>query len=213
MRNNWIMVIGLLGALGVLAAGCGDDDSGARAEGAGGAAASPAVLPQKLTQPNMKSVPEPDASPAEDASFAENLAYELRSKTLKMAQAPGDTTASCPKKISSTSGTTVTCTTTYEDLTITWKVTLGDKAAWSDNYVTFEAAPDQGLITQEGVAKLLYGNYRDSIDYALCNNIPKAVLAPLDQPSKYSCEVVDKGTAPTGYSTPVRATEAGPRAY
>lgn len=153
------------------------------------------------------------ALPADDAPFDENLAYELRLKTLKMAQATGRTTAECPKGLESKSGTRASCTTTYEGLKVVWDVTIGKKAGWSDNVVEFDAVPDKGILTSDGVARLLYGNYRDSIDHARCNDIPKAVLVPLNVKTKYSCEVVFKGRTPGGLAEPVRATDAGPRVH
>ncbi|WP_232107999.1 hypothetical protein [Streptomyces gossypiisoli] len=156
---------------------------------------------------------EPDA-PADDAPFSQQLEHELSVRTLKMAQAEGKTTAQCPSDIESQTGKRATCTTTYDGLKISWDVTIGEKAAWSENYVEYEATPSTGIITEAGVAKLLFGNYKGYIDYAMCNDIPKATLAPLTEASKYECEVVDKGEEPTGLaSSTVRATEAGPRAY
>ncbi|WP_406297217.1 hypothetical protein OH782_41715 (plasmid) [Streptomyces sp. NBC_01544] len=171
------------------------------------------MLPQKLTKPETEPEMEPQPSPAADAPFDENLAYELRGKTLKMAQAAGKTTAECPKGLESKSGTRATCTTTYDGLKVVWKVTIGKKAGWSDNVVEFDAVPDKGILTSDGVARLLYGNYRDSIDHARCNDIPKAVLVPLNVKTKYSCEVVFKGRTPGGLAEPVRVTDAGPRVY
>ncbi len=202
----------IAGSLALLATGCGSDSGGS--EGSATPKPDGPVLPQRLEKP--PAMPDEDKaqpSPAADASFSENLAYELRRKTLDMAKAPGKITANCPADVSSKSGTVVTCKTTYEGLEVEWSVRIGDKAAFSNNYVDFTATPKQGILTRDGVARLLYGNYRDSIDYALCNNIPKAVLVPLDVKSKYACEVVMKGKQPTGYSEPVRATDAGPRSF
>lgn len=62
------------------------------------------LLPQKLTEPTREPddlEPAASASPAADASFAENVAWELQGKTLKMAGAPGETTGTCPKDLGS----------------------------------------------------------------------------------------------------------------
>jgi hypothetical protein len=210
MRSKPIMALSLLCVPGMLTTACGsgDDTNPAKA-----VAVQPSVLPQRLDRPDLDAKLEPKA-PADDASLAENLSYELRKKTLAMAQAPGDTTAHCPKQISPKPGTTVTCTTTYAGLTVTWKVTLGGTADWSvGDYVTFKATPDQAVLTKIGVARTLWGNHRDTIDYAMCNNVPEAVLVPLNEKTKYNCEVVDKGKQPTGYGSAVRVTESGPRVY
>jgi hypothetical protein len=156
-------------------------------------------------------MPKEEPSPSDDATLSENLAYELRRKTLDMAKAAGEVTARCPKKVASKNGTRVTCTTTYEGLEVVWDVNIGEKSALSDNLVEYEAVPRKGILTRDGVARLLYGNYRDSIDYALCNDIPQAVLVPLNAKTTYTCEVVFKGKQPTGYAEAVRVTEAGPR--
>ncbi|MFJ3723857.1 hypothetical protein ACIPYQ_14945 [Streptomyces sp. NPDC090045] len=70
------------------------------------------LLPQKLTKPIIGSL-EPTASPAAEATFAENVVHELQ-QTLTMANAPGTVTGECPKGMDSKPGTTVTCTITYE---------------------------------------------------------------------------------------------------
>ncbi|MEW2298221.1 hypothetical protein ABZ719_36995 [Streptomyces sp. NPDC006743] len=211
MRSKIVIT---LGAAALLATGCGgkSDPSAADAK-ASASASAPAAMAQKLTRPAASPELEPSPSPAGSAPFSDQLAYELRSKTLEMADAPGRTTAQCPKTTGSKKGTKVTCTSTYEGLEIRWEVTLGDKAPWSvtGDYVSYEATPSTGILTRDGVARVLYGNFGP--EYVLCNDIPKAVLAPLNAPSKYSCEPVGKGKKPTGYGTPVRATEGGPRAY
>lgn len=208
MRMKIVIAVSVVG---LLATGCADGSSGSSKDAK--SAPSPTVLPQKLTKPETEPETEPQPSPAADAPFDENLAYELRGKTLKMAQAAGKTTAECPKGLDAKSGTRATCTTTYEGLKVVWKVTVGKKAGWSDNVVEFNAVPDRGILTSDGVARLLYGNYRDSIDHARCNDIPKAVLVPLNVKTKYSCEVVFKGRTPGGLAEPVRVTDAGPRVY
>jgi hypothetical protein len=212
MQMKIISVVMSTAAVGLLATGCGSEGSGSGDAGAKPAAVG-AVLPQKLTEPPALPEEELQPSPAGDATFGENLAYELRRKTLNMARAAGEVTAACPKGLTAKSGTTVTCTTTYEGLKVEWDVTVGDKPGWAQTMVEFEAVPRQGILTRDGVARLLYGNGGDSMDYALCNDIPKVVLVPLDAESKYSCEVVFKGKDPVGAATAVRATAAGPRVF
>ncbi|MBC2869858.1 hypothetical protein H1R13_34365 [Streptomyces mexicanus] len=202
-----------LAAAGLLATGCGGGKSDSSDADAKVSAPAKVTMTQRLTDPGSSPDPEPSPSPADSAPFNEQVAYELQKRTLKMAHAPGKTTGECPKGLSSKEGTKATCTTTYEGLKVQWKVTVGDKAAWSfsGDYVTFDATPSTGIITRDGVARLLFGNF--SPEYVLCNNIPKATLAPLNVASKYSCEPVYKGDKPHGYGTPVRATEDGPRSY
>lgn len=206
-----ILGVGLAGVALLVSAGCSSGGGGGDAGGKASASAA-AVLPQKLGKP-AGAAPElePDASPAADAAFSEQLEYELRGRTLKMAGAPGVTAATCPEGLESSKGTTTTCAVTYDGVKVQWTVRIGDNAAWSDQYVQYEATPDSGILTRDGVARLLYGNY-STMDYALCNDIPAAALVPLNSESKYRCEIVFPGKQPTGYASPVRATEAGPRA-
>ncbi|MFF3910289.1 hypothetical protein ACFYZJ_31030 [Streptomyces sp. NPDC001848] len=202
-----------LAVAGLFVTGCGGEKSDTSHADAKASAPGKVAMTQKLTNPGTSPSLEPSPSPDNAAPFAEQLAYELQNRTLKMADAPGKTTGQCPKGLSSKKGTKTTCTTTYEGLKVQWDVTIGDKAAWSvtGDYVSFEATPRAGILTREGVARMLFGNF--SPEYVLCNNIPKATFAPLNAQSKYSCETVDKGEKPLGYGTPVRATENGPRAY
>ena len=205
-------IVSLVGAALLVTAGCAGSDSGA--DNAGGKPSPTAtVLPQKLTKPGPRPDLAPQDSPAADASFAEQLEYELQTRTLTMAHAQGKTTATCPSGMESSKGTKTTCTTTFNGLKVQWTVTIGDKADWSydGGYVQYEATPSTGILTRDGVARLFFGNYSDA-DYLLCNNIPAAALVPLNAQSKYKCQVVFKGEKP-GYADPVRATEHGPRSY
>ncbi|MET9414634.1 hypothetical protein ABZY03_10680 [Streptomyces klenkii] len=204
------MSVLITGAVCLVAAGCGGGKSGA--DGAGGEPKPAAtVLPQKLDKPPAMPDDKAEPSPAADASFSENLEYELRRKTRTMAGATGSITAECPEGLGSENGTQATCKTTFEGLQVEWDVRIGEKSLFST--VKYTATPRQGILTRDGVARLLHGNYKGSIDYALCNDIPKAVLAPLGSPSKYRCEVVMKGQKPSGFAQPVRATDSGPRYY
>ncbi len=208
MRMKIIAAVGF-GCL--LTTACGSTDAGP--DGADSKPSpAPTVLPQRLDQPDMNPDLEPPA-PADDAPFADRLEHELIVGTLKMAQAEGKTSAECPGDVKPAKGTKTTCTTTYEGLKIDWTVTFGDDAAWSSDYVRYDAKPRTGLITRAGVAKLLFGNFKGSIDHALCNDIPKATLAPLHAKSTYECEVVGKGEKPQGVTSAVHATDAGPRVY
>ncbi|MEU5367365.1 hypothetical protein ABZ354_28505 [Streptomyces sp. NPDC005925] len=208
MRMKIVAAVGFTCLLATACGGteAGSDDAGTKPDPAR------TVLPQRLDQPDMDPDLEPSA-PADDAPFTEQLEHELIVGTLKMAQAEGRTTAQCPGDVKPAKGKKTTCTSTYEGLKIEWTVTFGDDAAWSSDYVQYDAKPSTGIITRAGVAKLLFGNFEGSIDHALCNDIPKAVLAPLNAKSTYACEVVDKGEKPQGWTSAVHATDAGPRVY
>jgi hypothetical protein len=198
----------MVGAVGLLVTGCGGGDSGSDDAGSKSAAAFP-VLPQKVPKPPAMPEGELQPSPAADAPFSKNLAYDLRRKTLDMAMAEGKTVGECPDDVASKTGTRVTCTVTYEGLEVVWDVTIGDKSGWSDNVVQYKAVPRKGVLTRDGAARLLYGNYRPEL--VRCNNIPKAVLVPLNAKTEYTCQTVDKGKP--GLVEAARVTDSGPRFY
>ncbi|MBM7442859.1 hypothetical protein [Streptomyces sp. HB132] len=209
MRTKILYMV-IATAVSLSASGCasGDSDTAGADEQVIGE-----ILPQKLARPADRPKEDLQPSPADDATFGENLAHELRRKTLAMADASGEATAECPEDIGSTSGSQVSCTVTYEGLEVAWNVSIGDTSGWSDNVVEYTASPRTGVLTREGVARLLYGNHSDSIDYVLCNDIPEAVLVPLNTETDYTCELVPKDKEPIGLNESVRVTEAGPRVY
>ena len=182
-------IVSLVGAALLLTAGCAGSDSGADNSG-GKPSPTATVLPQKLTKPGPRPDLAPQDSPAADASFAEQLEYELQTRTLTMAHAQGKTTATCPSGMESSKGTKTTCTTTFNGLKVQWTVTIGDKADWSydGGYVQYEATPSTGILTRDGVARLFFGNYSDA-DYLLCNNIPAAALVPRRRPALHPIRI------------------------
>lgn len=208
MRNKIVTAV-IVGAVGLLATGCGGGGSGSGGAGAKSAPAFP-VLPQEVPKPPAMPVGELKPSPAPDAPFSENLVYELRRKTLDMAGAPGKTAGACPKGLGSKAGTRATCTITYEGLEVVWDVSIGEKSGWSDNMVKYQAVPRKGILTRDGAARLLYGNLAP--DLVRCNNIPQAVLVPMNVKTNYACQIVRKGEDP-GLVEAVRVTDAGPRFY
>lgn len=196
-----LKIITAVCAVGLIATGCSGEGSAADK------APEPALLPNKLPKPAP--LPEEEPPTASDAPFNENMERELRRKTRRMASAAGDVTAQCPKELGSKSVTQATCTSTYNDLTLTWDIYIGDASSWSDSVVNYEATPRKVLLTRDGVLRLVYGNF--SADEVRCNDIPEAVL--LDwrqaQATNYQCQVVykEKGAmSPDKY----KATDDGP---
>ncbi|MCX4546281.1 hypothetical protein [Streptomyces sp. NBC_01565] len=193
-------------SVAVLATGCGGS-------GAKSAKPEPSVsrLPNRLDRPGPLPEGELQPSPAADAPFAANVEYAIRKKALGLGGGTGEVTAKCPKDFVSTKGATAVCTSEYKGAVVEWDVTIGDKSGWSDNLVTYTATPRQGLITQEGVRRIIFGNSDDTLDHILCNDIPEAVTVPMG-PTQYTCQQVMKD-GQVYYPQPMRATDIGPRAY
>ncbi|MEU8779318.1 hypothetical protein [Streptomyces sp. NPDC048606] len=205
MRMKILGVVAVT-SVAVLATGCGGTD-------AKSAKPAPSVsrLPNRLDRPEPLPTGELQPSPASDAPFSANVEYALRKKTLGLGGGTGEVTAKCPKDLNSTKGTTVVCTSEYKGAVVQWDVTIGDKSGFSDNLVTYTASPRQGLITQEGVRRIIFGNSGDTLDHILCNDVPEAVAVPMG-PTPYTCQQVMKD-GQVYYPQPMRATDAGPRAY
>ncbi|MDJ0380376.1 hypothetical protein [Streptomyces sp. G-G2] len=205
MHKKIIGIAGVVSA-GLLATGCGG-------AGSKGAAPRPSIsqLPNRLDRPGPRPEGELRPSPAADAPFAANLEYELRKKTLSLANATGEVTAECPKDVGSKKGSTALCTSHYKGAEVQWDVAIGDTSVWSDNYVTFTATPRKGIMSREGVQRIIFGNADGTLDYIRCNDIPEAVTVPMG-PTPYTCQQVMKD-GQLYYPQPMRATEDGPRAY
>ncbi|MFD7031519.1 hypothetical protein ACFWAR_26175 [Streptomyces sp. NPDC059917] len=206
MRMNTIGLVGVVSA-GLLATGCG---------GAGSRSAAPAPsvsqLPFRLDRPAPRPEGDLQPSPAADAPFAANLEYELRKKTLALANATGKVTAKCPQDVASRKGTTVVCTSRFKGAEVEWDVAVGDKPGWSQNYVTFTARPRKGIMSKEGAQRIIFGNSDGTLDHIRCTDIPGAVAVPMGPTPQYACQQVMKDGR-VYYPQAMRATEDGPRAY
>ncbi|MFE5724061.1 hypothetical protein [Streptomyces erythrochromogenes] len=107
-------------------------------------------------------------------------------------------------------GTTVTCTITYEGVQVAWDVTI-DETGWSQNFVGYTAFPAQGLVTRDGVARLMFGN-DSTLDHAVCSDIPKAALVPFGK-TESKCEKVSQRKQPIGYNQSIHITTTGPMVH
>ncbi|MFF3786237.1 hypothetical protein [Streptomyces sp. NPDC001933] len=203
-----IATVAIASALALMTAGCAGEESGSHDSAAKPAPARP-VLPQKVPKPPALPEEELQPSPDSDAPLSTNLVYELRRRTINMARASGKTAGECPRDLKPKAGTKATCTITYEGLEVVWDVTIGEEPGMWDNLVQYQAVPRKGVLTRDGAAGLLYGNYDPEL--VRCNNIPKAVLVPLNAATTYTCQTVDKGEP--GLVESVRVTEAGPRFF
>ncbi|MEU0231396.1 MULTISPECIES: hypothetical protein [unclassified Streptomyces] len=187
--------------LGLPLTGCGtgaDDDS----------APKPAFpeLPQKV----MKPVPEPTGglrpSPPPGAAFHEVVAFGLREKVLDMVNTDGTTTARCPASLKAKEGAEAVCVSTWEDLSIEWDI-LVHKLPDAPDDLKWSAEPRMAILARDGAANAVHVSYAP--DLVRCNNIPEAVLVPVEREMKeYTCQTVTDGRA--GKPMPARVTLSGP---
>lgn len=198
MRMKMIVAAGLLG---LLLTGCvagAEDDS----------VAKPAYpeLPQKIVKP----VPQPKGSlpplPLPGAAFHETVAFGLRHKVLDMAGTDGTTTARCPASLLKKDGAQAVCVSTWEGLKIEWDILVYTKPDAS-SHLQWVAEPRMAILTRDGAANAVYGYYTP--DLVRCNNIPEAVLVPIDRDmEEYACQTVTDGRA--GKHMPARVGLGGP---
>lgn len=100
---------------------------------------------------------------------------------------------------------TLTCTSDLLGVKVTWDVTVTSVSASS---VEYEFDPRSGLIVRDGVVSRFYSEYTGA-KTVRCNDIPEAVLVPLNEETTYACQAQYEGE---GFSAPQRvtATTKGP---
>ncbi|MFF4239277.1 hypothetical protein ACFYYL_25685 [Actinomadura geliboluensis] len=198
---RWMNVLVPVGTAAVLSAGCAGSDA-------------PPAKPSATPLPNVVPSPtgpaalgdvKPSPSPGKNASLAENLQYELRIKTIKMAYAMGRTSAECDENVRPEPGTKATCTVTYEGVRVPWNVTIGGRG-FSPGLIEYTAEPAMGVITREGAIRFYWANKAFGRQVR-CSDMPAVELVPLDKPTRYQC-----GTSPRVKES-LQATDAGPRFY
>lgn len=181
-------LIAAAGFLGLLLTGCGtgaEDDSALKP-----------VFPE-LPQRVAKSAPAPTGgllpSPTTGASFHEIVAFGLLEKVLDMVITDGTATARCPASLKLKDGAQAVCVSTWEGLRIEWDI-LVYKLPDSPNDLEWGAEPRMAILARDGAANAVYGYYLP--DLVRCNNIPKAVLVPIEREMKeYTCQTVTDGRA------------------
>ncbi|MWA02936.1 hypothetical protein F8568_021660 [Actinomadura sp. LD22] len=145
-------------------------------------------------------------SPGDDATPIENLEYELRVKTVKMAYAMGKTSAECDGGDPEPGpGTTVKCTVTYRGVKVPWTVTIKG-AGFLPGLVEYDAVPAMGVITREGAIRFYWGNNVTGRQVR-CSDIPAVELVPLNRPTRYQCEIYPN------VKESLQVTDSGPRFY
>ncbi|MGW4788579.1 hypothetical protein [Streptomyces sp. NPDC004230] len=150
---------------------------------------------EALTQPGHAVAPpaaattaEPSVtpSPSDDAPFLEAVKYELKLRTVKMAGAPGQTTATCNQaSVAETKGSTVTCTVTYEGISVVWPVTIGGPALGGLG-ISYKAEPSTGILTKAGAEADFWANNHESGKDLRCDDMPALKAVPLGK-TDYRC--------------------------
>ncbi|MER7397839.1 hypothetical protein ABT381_20315 [Streptomyces sp. NPDC000151] len=151
--------------------------------------------------------PKVKPSPGANASFVDNLVFELRKKTVGLAYAMGKTSGECDQKDAKPkAGTKLDCTVTYEGVKVPWSVKIKGEGI-TPNLVSYEAEPKKGIVTREGAIQFFWGNeVYGKKPKVHCTDIPKAAVVPLGK-TKYQCEMAG------GLRQNLSATTDGPRFY
>lgn len=163
-------------------------------DGKDGGAAEPSVIGSPVGKPieSPRAMPErlsdTVAGPDLEAPYIEHVKHELRTRTVKMAGAPGKTSAKCDKdSIRPQAGASITCTVTYEGIEVTWPVKFTGKPGFGNMGDGYEAQPSTGLLTREGALTFFWGNHHDTSSDLRCDAMPRVVKVPLGRKSKFQC--------------------------
>ncbi|QKG21127.1 DUF4333 domain-containing protein [Actinomadura verrucosospora] len=174
-----------------LAAGCGGGSSSSGKEKPA-APGPPSGHPISAPAPSVTASPRIQPSPSDDAGLIEQLKYDLRLKTIKMAGTPGRTSAACDRaELPATKGATTTCTVTYEGIKVTWPVTITGPAMGGLT-LAYEAEPSTGILTAKGAEADFWGNNHDSGTELHCDDMPAVKQVPLGQQTGYHCSYLSK---------------------
>ncbi|GGV50307.1 hypothetical protein GCM10010245_79150 [Streptomyces spectabilis] len=147
----------------------------------------------------------------------EHVKHELRTRTVKMAGAPGKTSARCDKDdVKPAKGAAITCTVTYEGIDVTWPVTFTGKPGFGGMGDGYEAQPSTGILTREGVTRYFWGNNHDAGKDLRCDTMPRVKKVLLDRKSGYRCTYFTPNASTDGrdmwITQDVYITTNGPRA-
>ncbi len=178
------LLSGLLLTSPLLAAGCGLMERPQQERPAPEAAAS--GLP--VTEPDEESAPPsptPQVSPpGETATPAEQILYDLQSRVVLTAGVPAPTTAECDASvITGTIDQHLTCTVTYQGLTISYEVQVeGGRQTFS-----WRATTTESVLTAAGVQAAYWRAFHADHDELRCDDMPEAELVPLSEDTGYRC--------------------------
>ena len=176
------LVVSLIASACIGLAGC----SGA----AGGGSAASGVDYSKLGTPvpsptGPYQTPEPpEGPPGETADPTQQILYDLRQRVVRMAGIPIQTEASCAGGvITGTVDQNVTCSVTYQGLTVEYQVEI----TGGTPTFTWVATTDTGLLTAEGVGQAYWAKYGTDASEVRCDPMPEQRLVKLGEDTDYRC--------------------------
>lgn len=176
-----------------LAAGCGGGSSSSAKEKPA-AEEAPSGHPVSAPDPATTASPVIRPSPRDGAPLIEELQYDLRERTVKMAGAPGRTSAACDRpSVAAAKGSKVTCTVTYEGVKVTWPVTI-QGPSMGGLTLSYQAEPSVGIVTAKGAAADFWANNHDSGTDLRCDDMPAVKQVPLGQKTGYRCSYLTKSS-------------------
>ncbi|MEU9017300.1 hypothetical protein [Actinomadura sp. NPDC048394] len=176
-----------------LAAGCGGGSSSAGKEKTA-TPEPPSGHPVSAPAPSVTASPRITPSPRDGAGLIEQLKYDLRLKTIKMAGTPGRTTAACDRAtLPATKGAKTTCTVTYEGVKVAWPVTITGPSMGGLT-LSYQAEPSTGILTAKGAEADFYANNHDSGTDLRCDDMPAVKQVPLGQKTGYRCSYLTKSS-------------------
>lgn len=133
---------------------------------------------------------EPGSGPWGPESVVESMLSRLRQDTLTMAMRPGRITAArcATGSIERAPTAPLTCTTTFDDLTVEWTVVLDSGYRWTGTTIMYRPYPAQRILSDTIVYDTFWGNFRDNSDRLRCDALPEIWLAETDKETGYRCQ-------------------------
>lgn len=212
-RGGGVRAGSVLLSLLTLGALVGCTTSGA-ARGAGSGAGAGPTGAGSIPSPTMPyETPTPTVSPGADASARDQILYELESRVLAEAGAPGVASGHCAADIPGSRDQHVTCTVRYEDLRVDFAVRVrGGRMVFG-----FTATQRRAPITRAGV-HAAFARYAYAVDPSAtmpepgsvhCDEgLPERGMVAYDEVTRYACTY--RMGPDRAVRRHVRVTEQGP---
>ena len=127
-------------------------------------------------------------------SVVESLLSRLRQDTLTMAMRPGRITAArcATDSIKRAPTAPLRCTTTFDDLTVEWRVLLDSGYRWTGSFIEYRPYPAQRILSDAIVYDTFWDNFRDNSDRLRCDALPEIWLAETDKETGYRCQFLGR---------------------